>query len=511
MPLELVIRYQVLPSSSNEAFSIGQEKLSSISREHDTNALKEYEGNAFGSNNYPRKKGQNVLIFIWDACKDLTLIVLMVAAVASLALGIKSEVRPGVFLSYKGIKEGWYDGGSIVFAVILVISVTAVTNYKRSFQFQNLNERKRNIHFPVIRDGRRVEISIYDVVVGDVIPLNIGNQVPANGILITGHSLAIDESSMTGESKIVTIVVVAVPEGLPLAVTLTQKERRSSITNGNTFSAVDMDEEKMTVLRNVIEDMAADSLPCVAIAYRLLDETENIPTCEEELARWSLPEDDLVLLAIVGLKIQVVKWGQSLYANIQKFIQFQLTINIAALVINVIASFSIASFSTGDLPLNTVQLLWVNLIMDTLGALVLATESPTDHLPRSSCNNIMWRNLLIQAMYQVSVLLILNFEGRNILSLRHEINTYAVKVKNTIIFNAFVLCRVFNEFNIFKGVTKNYLFMGIVGLAIVIQIVIIEFLGNFTKTVAHMCCYRIYQLASCRDWKTDTSTCNSYE
>lgn len=59
----------------------------------------------------------------------------------------------------------------------------------------------------------------------------------------------------------------------------------------------------MTVLRNVIEDMAADNLPCVAIAYRLLDETENIPTSEEELARWSLPEDYLVLLAIVGLKV----------------------------------------------------------------------------------------------------------------------------------------------------------------------------------------------------------------
>ena len=48
-----------------------------------------------------------------------------------------------------------------------------------------------------------MKISIYDVVVGDVIPLRIGDQVPADGVLISGHSLAIDESSMTGESKIV--------------------------------------------------------------------------------------------------------------------------------------------------------------------------------------------------------------------------------------------------------------------------------------------------------------------
>ncbi|CAN6918989.1 unnamed protein product, partial [Brassica oleracea] len=54
-----------------------------------------------------------------------------------------------------------------------------------------------------MRGGRTVKISIYDVVVGDVIPLRISDQVPADGVLISGHSLAIDESSMTGESKIV--------------------------------------------------------------------------------------------------------------------------------------------------------------------------------------------------------------------------------------------------------------------------------------------------------------------
>uniref|UniRef100_A0A2P2MNI2 Calcium-transporting ATPase 10 plasma membrane-type-like isoform X1 n=1 Tax=Rhizophora mucronata TaxID=61149 RepID=A0A2P2MNI2_RHIMU len=200
-------------------FRITQEQLTAITRDHNLNALWENGGakgiaealktnlekgihgddedllkrrNVFGSNTYPQKKARSFWRFLWEAWQDLTLIILMVAAVASFVLGIKTE----------GFKEGWYDGASIAFAVILIIIVTAVSDYKQSLQFQNLSEEKRNIHLEVIRGGRRVGVSIYDIVVGDVVPLSIGDQVPSDGILITGHSLAIDESSMTGESKI---------------------------------------------------------------------------------------------------------------------------------------------------------------------------------------------------------------------------------------------------------------------------------------------------------------------
>ncbi|XP_059637474.1 calcium-transporting ATPase 10, plasma membrane-type-like [Cornus florida] len=917
-----------LPPTPTGDYDIGQEALASLTREHDMSALQQYGGvkgladmlktnlekgipgddddilerkNLFGSNTYPRKKGRSFWRFIWEACRDTTLIILMVAAAASLGLGIKTE----------GIKEGWYDGGSIAIAVIIVIIVTATSDYKQSLQFQSLNEEKQNIHLEVIRGGRRVEASIFDLVVGDVVPLKIGDQVPADGVLISAHSLAFDESSMTGESKIVhkdmkapflmsgckvadgygfmlvtsvgintewgllmasisedsgeetplqvrlngvatfigivglavaflvlvvlfvryftghtknpdgsvpftpgqtkfgdaidgaikiftvavTIVVVAVPEGLPLAVTLTlaysmrkmmadkalvrrlsacetmgsatticsdktgtltlnqmtvveayvggskidSPNDRSRLpptvkslliegvaqnTTGSVFmtegggdveisgsptekailqwgvnlgmifdavrsessivhvfpfnsekkrggvalklpesevhihwkgaaeivlasctryidlndSVVPMDDDKMILFKNAIEDMAARSLRCVAIAYRSYD-VEKVPTDDEGLTNWKIPDDDLVLLAIVGLKdpcrpgvreavklctdagvkvrmvtgdnlqtaraialecgilgsdadatepnliegkafralsevqrldtaekisvmgrsspndklllvqalrkrghvvavtgdgtndapalheadiglsmgiqgtevakessdiiilddnfasvVKVVRWGRSVYANIQKFIQFQLTVNVAALIINVVAA-----ISSGDVPLNAVQLLWVNLIMDTLGALALATEPPTDHLMHRPpvgrreplITNIMWRNLLIQALYQVTVLLILNFRGKSLLGLEHKDSVYANKVKNTLIFNAFVLCQIFNEFNarkpdernVFKGVTKNRLFMGIVGLTLVLQVMIIMFLGKFTTTV----------------------------
>ncbi|KAI5578072.1 hypothetical protein BDE02_08G005300 [Populus trichocarpa] len=908
-------------------YAIGLEELASMTRDHNIFSLHQCGGvkglsnmlktnlatgivgdendlikrmNTFGTNRYPQKKGRGFLRFLWEAWQDLTLIILIVAAIASLGLGIKTE----------GLSHGWYDGASISFAVMLVIIVTAVSDYRQSLQFQNLNKEKQNIQLEVMRGGRIMKISIFDIVVGDVVPLRIGDQVPADGILITGHSLAIDESSMTGESKIVhkdqnapflmsgckvadgigtmlvtgvgintewgllmasisedtgeetplqvrlnglatfigiaglavalsvlavllgryftgntknpdgsvqfikgettvskavdgvikiltiavTIVVVAVPEGLPLAVTLTlaysmrkmmadkalvrrlsacetmgsstticsdktgtltlnqmtvveayvgnQKinppddpsqlqseaglllcEGIAQNTTGNVFVPKDGGDVEITgsptekailswavklgmkfdVLRAeskilrvfpfnsekkrggvaiqtadskvhihwkgaaemvlasctgyldsngslqsidkemdffkvAIDDMAACSLRCVAIAYRPY-ELDKVPTDEESLGKWVLPEDELVLLAIVGIKdpcrpgvkdavrictaagvkvrmvtgdniqtakaialecgilssgadatepniiegkvfraysekereiiakkitvmgrsspndklllvqalrkggevvavtgdgtndapalheadiglsmgiqgtevakessdivilddnfasvVKVVRWGRSVYANIQKFIQFQLTVNVGALVINVVAA-----VSSGDVPLNTVQLLWVNLIMDTLGALALATEPPTDHLMHRTpvgrreplITNIMWRNLLIQALYQVAVLLVLNFRGLSILHLNQDDRKHATIAKNTVIFNAFVLCQVFNEFNarkpdeinVFKGVTKNHLFMGIVGFTVILQIILIEFTGDFTTTV----------------------------
>ncbi|KAJ6808296.1 calcium-transporting ATPase 8, plasma membrane-type-like [Iris pallida] len=913
----------VLPSGG---FGIGVDQLTALTRDHDVATLQEYGGvkgistmlktdldkgiagddsdvlhrkNAFGANTYPKKKGRSFWVFLWEAWQDLTLIILIFAAVVSLALGIATE----------GIKEGWFDGGSIAFAVLLVIFVTAFSDYKQSLQFQNLNEEKRNIQMEVVRGGRRIQISIFDIVVGDIIPLKIGDQVPADGILISGHSLAIDESSMTGESKIVqkdqkapffmsgckvadgygtmlvtavgintewgllmasisedtgeetplqvrlngvatfvgvvglsvaalvlvvlivryfmghttnadgtiqfvkgktsvkaaifgaikiltvavTIVVVAVPEGLPLAVTLTLAYsmrkmmadkalvRRLSAcetmgsatticsdktgtltlnqmtvvevyvggkkivppenvdllspvassliiegiaqntTGGNVFqpegdgaievtgsptekailswgvklgmrfdeerskssilhvfpfnsekkrggvavkansevhvhwkgaaeivlasctnwldadgSVQSMTPNKAEEFKKFIEDMATTSLRCVAFAYKVLD-MEKVPR-EDERSTWILPEDELIFLGIVGIKdpcrpgvidsvrlctnagvkvrmvtgdnlqtakaialecgildsdsetteptliegkafralsdkareavaekisvmgrsspndklllvqalkrrghvvavtgdgtndapalheadiglamgiqgtevakessdiiimdddfasvVKVVRWGRSVYANIQKFIQFQLTVNVAALIINVVSA-----VSSGSVPLNAVELLWVNLIMDTLGALALATEPPTDHLMKRApvgrreplITNIMWRNLLVQATYQVTILLLLNFDGKSLLHLKSDTKLHADKVKNTFIFNTFVLCQVFNELNarkpdelnVFSGVTKNHLFMGIVGITVVFQVLIVEFLGKFFST-----------------------------
>ena len=184
--------------------------------------------------------------------------------------------------------------------------------------------------------------------------------------------------------------------------------------------------------------------------------------------------------------VTVFKWGRCVYNNIQKFIQFQLTVNVAALVTNIVTA-----VSAGEVPLTAVQLLWVNLIMDTLGALALATEQPTKELMKKPpagrteplISNIMWRNLLAQALYQIAILLTILFKGESIFGVSE-------KVKDTLIFNTFVLCQVFNEFNarklekknVFKGLHKNKLFWGIIGITIILQVVMVEFLKKFSNT-----------------------------
>lgn len=850
----------------------------------------------FGSNTYQKPPPLGIIYFVIEAFKDTTILILLGCAALSLGFGIKEH----------GAQEGWYEGGSIFVAVFLVVVVSAGSNFKQERQFDKLSKISDNIQIDAVRDGRRQKISIFDILVGDVVFLKIGDQVPADGLFIDGHSLQVDESSMTGESdhvevdshqnpflfsgsKIadgyarmlvvsvgvntawgemmssitrnsseqtplqirlnkltssigkvglavaflvltvmliryftgntedeygnteylgsqtdindifnsvlrivaaaITIVVVAIPEGLPLAVTLTLaysmkrmmadqamvrklsacetmgsatvictdktgtltlnqmkvtkfwlghedigESYNDVISNGilelfhhgiglNTTASIskpisgsvpefsgcptekailswavqdlgmDMDKLKQnyTILHvdtfnsakkrsgvltrrkadnthhvhwkgaaeillsmcssyyqsngdlkpidaderikfeKMIQGMAASSLRCIAFAHKQIIIEEMQSNEDQRDSAKKLKEDDLTLLGIVGIKdpcrpgaksainackaagvdikmitgdnvftakaiatecgilepddlihgweviegaefrnytheermhkvdnirvmarsspfdkllmvqclkqkghvvavtgdgtndapalkeadiglsmgIQgtevakessdivildddfasvatVLRWGRCVYNNIQKFIQFQLTVNVAALVINFIAA-----VSAGDVPLTAVQLLWVNLIMDTLGALALATERPTDELMDKSpvgrteplVTNIMWRNLLAQSLYQVIILLIMQFRGRSIFNVDE-------RVKNTIIFNTFVLCQVFNEFNsrklekqnVFTGLHKNRLFIGIVGITLVLQVVMVEFLKKFADT-----------------------------
>ncbi|PON79959.1 P-type ATPase [Parasponia andersonii] len=845
----------------------------------------------FGSNTYTKPIAKSFLHFMWEAFKDLTIVILLGCSALSLVFGIKEN----------GPREGWYDGGSILFAIFLVIALSSLSNYRQSRHFEKLSEVSNDIRVDVVRGGRRRLISIFEIVVGDVVCLKIGDQVPADGLFLDGHSLEIDESSMTGESDhvevnarhnpfllagtkvvdgygrmlvtsvgmntnwglmmsrisidsneqtplqarlnkltssigkvgltvaflvllvlliryftgntkaengkrefddgktkfgdvmnavvgivaaAVTIVVVAIPEGLPLAVTLslaysmkrmmadkailvrklsacetmgsattictdktgtltlnqmkvtefwlgqesvngedqgywiiapfvidllregvalntsgsvfrpslesklelsgspTEKailswaveelkadieelKQSCSIQDVETFNSEkkrsgvvikrigdntthvhwkgaaemileicssyydcsgilkDLNDHEKAKIEKIIQGMAASSLRCIALAHKQahVNEKESKKLTEEKLTLLGLlglkdpcrpevkkavedcqnagvsikmvtgdnvftakaiatecgilklnqdmsngaviegsefrnytpkermekvdkirvmarssPFDKLLMVqclrqkghtvavtgdgtndapalreADIGLSmgiqgtevakqssdivvlddnfasvVTVLRWGRCVYNNIQKFIQFQLTVNVTALVINFIAA-----VSAGEVPLTAVQLLWVNLIMDTLGALALATEEPSKELMENPpvdrseplITNIMWRNLIAQAVYQIVILLCLQFKGKAMFGVNG-------KVKDTLVFNIFVLCQVFNEFNsrslkkrnVFKGIEKNNLFFGIVGITIVFQVVMVEFLKRFAGT-----------------------------
>ena len=115
--------------------------------------------------------------------------------------------------------------------------------------------------------------------------------------------------------------------------------------------------------------------------------------------------------------VTAAKWGRNVYASIQKFLQFQLTVNISAVVTALVGSFAYAKS-----PLAAIQLLWVNLLMDALASLALASEPPTEELlkrdPVNRSNSIitnrMWGNMLGQSGYQLIIIMVLLFKGPDI-------------------------------------------------------------------------------------------------
>lgn len=893
-------------------FDISADELASIVEGHDHKKLRDHRGiegisenlstsiidgiaddeenlkhrqKLYGFNKFVEKPPRGFWMFVWEAMQDTTLMMLAVCAVISLVVQISKEGWP----------KGAYDGLGIVFTILLVVIVTATCDFYQSLQFKDLDREKKKISIQVIRNGYRQKISIYDLVVGDLVHLSIGDQVPADGLFVSGFSLLINESSLTGESEpvnvnkdnpfllsgtkvqdgsgkmlvttvgmrtewgklmatlseggedetplqvklngvatiigkvglffaiitfsvltkrlidrkissgqqwnwsnddfmeildffaiAVTIVVVAVPEGLPLAVTLSlafamkkMMNERSLVRNlascetmgsatcicsdktgtlttnhmtvvklwmcgnvkeihnveeakkvmtetpesvskilmqsifqntsgevvtdkngrchtlgtptetallefglllGGDFvreckeativkvepfnslrkkmavvlelpggqcrchckgaaeiiletcdkaldssgQAVPLDEISFNHLKNVIEGFASEALRTLCLVYVDLENNfspnnqipengytcvaivgikdpvrrgvkEAVQTCKsagitvrmvtgdnintakaiakecgiltndgvaiegpdfreksiEELRELipkiqvmarSSPSDKHTLVkhlrtmhdevvavtgdgtndapalheADIGLAmgiagtevakesadviilddnfatiVTVAKWGRSVFINIQKFVQFQLTVNVVALIVN----FTSACF-TGSTPLTAVQLLWVNVIMDTLGALALATEPPHDELMRrkpvgrgaSIISNVMWRNIFGQALYQLIVIWILQAKGKTLFELD---GPDADLVLNTLIFNSFVFCQVFNEIssremeglNVFNGILSNWIFMAVMSFTVVFQVIIIEFLGSLASTI----------------------------
>ncbi|SPP89035.1 blast:Plasma membrane calcium-transporting ATPase 3 [Drosophila guanche] len=188
--------------------------------------------------------------------------------------------------------------------------------------------------------------------------------------------------------------------------------------------------------------------------------------------------------------VKAVMWGRNVYDSIAKFLQFQLTVNVVAVIVAFIGACAVQ-----DSPLKAVQMLWVNLIMDTLASLALATELPTPDLllrkpygrTKPLISRTMMKNILGQALYQLFIIFSLLFVGDLILDIEsgrgQELNAGPTQ-HFTIIFNTFVMMTLFNEINarkihgqrnVIEGLLTNPIFYTIWIFTMISQVLIIQY------------------------------------
>lgn len=213
--------------------------------------------------------------------------------------------------------------------------------------------------------------------------------------------------------------------------------------------------------------------------------------------------------------VKACMWGRNIYDNIRRFLQFQLTVNVVALAVAFIGSCILR-----ESPLQPIQLLWVNLIMDSLASLALATEPPKKELldrpPYGRDDYIisrkMVKNILIMSFFQSIIVFVIVFAGFNFIpedsdyeprngdfvtngrlynwdgseqykKYRDESDDPGPSRLYTVVFTAFVLMQIFNmvnarkindEWNVFDGIFKNYLFLIIWFSILVLQVLITQ-------------------------------------
>jgi magnesium-transporting ATPase (P-type) len=188
--------------------------------------------------------------------------------------------------------------------------------------------------------------------------------------------------------------------------------------------------------------------------------------------------------------VKSLMWGRCVYDNVRKFVQFQLTIIMVAILLSIIGAFSLYSR-----PLTAVQLLWMNLIMDTFCALSLCTDTPTDRLLQRRpyvksahvISPLMLRNIVCHTAFQLAALLLVLYLGHRIWDLEAK-----SKHHYTLVFNAYVFLQLFNEVNmrqvtsrdrnVFHNLTQNVSFWLSKAICAILQFLMVEYFGAFGRT-----------------------------
>lgn len=160
------------------------------------------------------------------------------------------------------------------------------------------------------------------------------------------------------------------------------------------------------------------------------------------------------------INVTAVLWGRNVFKNIKNFLEFQLTVNVSAMLLT-----TICLIFGKDEPLNSTMMLWINLIMDSMAAVALSSENPDKNLLRKSPKDFKEiltfkniSNILIQSGIQLSIMIYIIFfeESKNFL------NIQSGKQHKAFIFNTFILLQIFNQLTYKKKIFDNMIFYMIV-------------------------------------------------
>jgi len=201
--------------------------------------------------------------------------------------------------------------------------------------------------------------------------------------------------------------------------------------------------------------------------------------------------------------MKAVMWGRNIYDNIRRFIQFQVTVNFSCLAVEFFGAAIM-----GEVPLSSVQLLWINLIMDTFAALALASEKPHPSIIRTPptkegelvMTKVIWRQIYGIAIWNTLVMALMIVFGKYFFDYDFSKNDEFTDSNGptpkgrmyTILFETFVFLQLFNFFNcrtiqpkrlnMFSNLLSNWLFLAIVLLTFAGTVAMVQYAGDMTRT-----------------------------